>query len=368
MPPAESFSPSRAIAKLPEGFFDVVEPARFPAPVLRFRNQRWAERVGLGTLTEAEWAAAFARFEPLPGSLPEPLALRYHGHQFRAYNPDLGDGRGFLLAQLMDPVDGRLLDLGTKGSGTTPYSRGGDGRLTLKGGGQGRGGASDGQDLRRRRAGMIPYEIPRRRDTVGCSSRRGCHADRMILLAPILAACLAADASAATAAGAPAAPMAAVVASKPTPFVELGLGEFGFVGGQRQRDHVAAAVERTVQSLPGLFHDIARKRLTDANTIPRGVRISMDGDELVVVYGDNEPQRAPLDGSTRKWRNPQGETIDLKHELRGSKLVQTTWGSGGRRVMVWSFDPERGLLRVQSTMSSPRLPEPVRYRLSFKAR
>lgn len=134
MPPSASFAPRQAITALPEGFFDEVEPARFPRHVLRFRNQRWAERVGLGSLGEAEWEAAFARFEPLPGSLPRPLALRYHGHQFRAYNPDLGDGRGFLHAQLVDPVDGRLLDLGTKGSGTTPYSRGGDGRLTLKGG------------------------------------------------------------------------------------------------------------------------------------------------------------------------------------------------------------------------------------------
>ena len=75
----------------------------------------------------------FGRFEPLPGSLPEPLALRYHGHQFRVYNPDIGDGRGFLFAQLRDGA-GRLLDLGTKGSGQTPWSRFGDGRLTLKGG------------------------------------------------------------------------------------------------------------------------------------------------------------------------------------------------------------------------------------------
>ncbi len=65
--------------------------------------------------------------------MPEPLALRYHGHQFRVYNPEIGDGRGFLFAQLRDGHD-RLLDLGTKGSGTTPYSRWGDGRLTLKGG------------------------------------------------------------------------------------------------------------------------------------------------------------------------------------------------------------------------------------------
>src|SRR5205814_7444398 len=63
-----------------------------------------------------------------------PLAMRYHGHQFRTYNPDLGDGRGFLYAQMREVGADRLLDLGTKGSGRTPWSRGGDGRLTLKGG------------------------------------------------------------------------------------------------------------------------------------------------------------------------------------------------------------------------------------------
>src|SRR4029079_18971532 len=64
----------------------------------------------------------------------QPLALRYHGHQFRVYNPALGDGRGFLFAQVRDAQDGRLLDLATKGSGRTPWSRSADGRLTLKGG------------------------------------------------------------------------------------------------------------------------------------------------------------------------------------------------------------------------------------------
>ena len=65
---------------------------------------------------------------PLPGNLPQPLALKYHGHQFRVYNPEIGDGRGFLFAQLRDDK-GRLLDLGTKGSGETPYSRAGDGAI-----------------------------------------------------------------------------------------------------------------------------------------------------------------------------------------------------------------------------------------------
>lgn len=126
--------PSTHHAELGDEFYDVVEAATFPKLIVRYRNQRWARRVGLDGLDEAQWVAHFGRFEPLPGSFPKPLALRYHGHQFRVYNPELGDGRGFLFAQLHDLEDGRLLDLGTKGSGQTPWSRGADGRLTLKGG------------------------------------------------------------------------------------------------------------------------------------------------------------------------------------------------------------------------------------------
>ena len=61
------------------------------------------------------------------------LALPYQGYQFGQYNPQLGDGRGFLYGQVRG-VDGELYDFGTKGSGRTPYSRTADGRLTLKGG------------------------------------------------------------------------------------------------------------------------------------------------------------------------------------------------------------------------------------------
>ncbi|MDB5569835.1 MAG: selenoprotein [Hyphomicrobiales bacterium] len=133
MPFSASYAPSRQHETLGPDFYDPVQAADFPERILRFRNQAWSERVGLGALTHDEWLAHFGGFSPLPGSFSAPLALRYHGHQFRSYNPELGDGRGFLFAQLRDD-SGRLLDLGTKGSGQTPWSRSGDGRLTLKGG------------------------------------------------------------------------------------------------------------------------------------------------------------------------------------------------------------------------------------------
>ena len=132
-PRAASYRPEAAILELGPEFYDEVAPAGFPQAIPRFRNDRWADAVGLGGLDDAAWTRHFARFAPLPGNLSTPLALRYHGHQFRVYNPDIGDGRGFLFAQLRDGA-GRLMDLGTKGSGQTPYSRFGDGRLTLKGG------------------------------------------------------------------------------------------------------------------------------------------------------------------------------------------------------------------------------------------
>lgn len=134
-PQADAYRPDpriAAIAAIADWIGDPVHAADFPRCDLRWRNDRSAATVGLADLDDARWIAHFGRFQPLPGNLPQPLALRYHGHQFRHYNPDLGDGRGFLFAQLRDDKH-RLLDLGTKGSGQTPWSRAGDGRLTLKG-------------------------------------------------------------------------------------------------------------------------------------------------------------------------------------------------------------------------------------------
>lgn len=120
-----------ALENLGEDYYDAVEPAKFPQHVLRFRNDDVIRQIGLSpeAVSDRNIIQAFGRFEDRTPF----LALRYHGYQFRNYNPFLGDGRGFLYGQVR-ATNGKLYDFGTKGSGTTPYSRGGDGRLTLKGG------------------------------------------------------------------------------------------------------------------------------------------------------------------------------------------------------------------------------------------
>ena len=134
MPVSPVYRPDPRFPELGPEFADPVRAEAFPETILRFRNDRAAATVGLDTLTDEEWIAHFGRFEPLPRNIDPPLAQRYHGHQFRVYNPEIGDGRGFTFAQMREAGTDRLLDLGTKGSGRTPWSRSGDGRLTLKGG------------------------------------------------------------------------------------------------------------------------------------------------------------------------------------------------------------------------------------------
>jgi uncharacterized protein YdiU (UPF0061 family) len=120
-----------SLERLGDDYYDLVAAAEFPAHILRFRNDDLLPTLGVEPLlvSDADFIEAFGTFQ---GVRPF-LALRYHGYQFGEYNAFLGDGRGFLYGQARG-ADGLLYDLGTKGSGTTPYSRGGDGRLTLKGG------------------------------------------------------------------------------------------------------------------------------------------------------------------------------------------------------------------------------------------
>ena len=129
--PLLSLKYENAIASLGDDYYDVVAAAEFPAHWLRFRNDSLLPLLNLdpAVVKDGDFIEAFGKFE---GVSPF-LALRYHGYQFGAYNPFLGDGRGFLYGQVRG-VDGNLYDLGTKGSGRTPYSRTADGRLTLKGG------------------------------------------------------------------------------------------------------------------------------------------------------------------------------------------------------------------------------------------
>ena len=112
------------------GLYAACKPATAPAPALLFLNRALADELGLdaAALAGPEGAALFAG-----NVLPEgaqPLAQAYAGHQFGGFSPQLGDGRALLLGEVIDRY-GQRRDIAFKGSGRTPYSRGGDGKATV---------------------------------------------------------------------------------------------------------------------------------------------------------------------------------------------------------------------------------------------
>jgi uncharacterized protein YdiU (UPF0061 family) len=116
-------------ARLPDAFYRKLAPTPVRAPKLVVLNERLAAELGLNAdlLRGEEGAAVFAGNKLPEGA--EPLAQAYAGHQF-GYFTMLGDGRALLLGEQITP-SGERFDIQLKGSGRTPFSRGGDGRAAL---------------------------------------------------------------------------------------------------------------------------------------------------------------------------------------------------------------------------------------------
>lgn len=112
---------------LPGAYLNLA-PDTAPAPQLVIVNTRLAETLGLNADVLTAHPAWFAGGDLPPGA--EPLAMAYAGHQFGGFSPQLGDGRAHLLGEHIGP-DGRRWDVHLKGSGRTPFSRGGDGKAAL---------------------------------------------------------------------------------------------------------------------------------------------------------------------------------------------------------------------------------------------
>ena len=123
------FNFDNTYARLPEAFFTRAEPVPVAAPELVLFNAPLAQQLGLDVSEQApETLAALFAGNVLPVGA-EPLAMAYAGHQFGNFTM-LGDGRAVLLGEHIGP-DGKRHDIQLKGSGRTPYSRGGDGRAVL---------------------------------------------------------------------------------------------------------------------------------------------------------------------------------------------------------------------------------------------
>ena len=112
------------------GFYVSCVPSVVPNPMLLRFNTPLAEELGLnaGKLDSSLAAKIFSGTELPAGA--QPLAQAYAGHQFGGFVSQLGDGRALLLGEVID-CHGRRRDIALKGSGPTPFSRGGDGKSAV---------------------------------------------------------------------------------------------------------------------------------------------------------------------------------------------------------------------------------------------
>ena len=117
-------------ARLPERFFTRTAPTPVRAPRLIQLNRVLALQLGIDpdALAREEGVEILAGNRIAAGS--EPIATAYAGHQFGTLVPQLGDGRAILLGEVIDR-SGVRRDIQLKGSGRTPFSRGGDGRAAI---------------------------------------------------------------------------------------------------------------------------------------------------------------------------------------------------------------------------------------------
>ncbi len=115
---------------LPAALYRDSDPTAPSSPSLIELNQHYLEELGV----DSSWFQSEQGVHILAGKAVNdtnrPLSLAYSGHQFGQWVPVLGDGRAHMLGQLT-AANGSLLDVQLKGSGRTPFSRGGDGRATL---------------------------------------------------------------------------------------------------------------------------------------------------------------------------------------------------------------------------------------------
>ncbi|MBM7094988.1 YdiU family protein [Bacillus sp. H-16] len=129
LPEEKGWNLDNSYARLPESFFSLINPNPVEDPKLVVLNSKLAATLGLN----AEELQSKEGINVLAGNdVPEdsiPIAQAYAGHQFGNFTM-LGDGRALLIGEQMTP-DGERVDIQLKGSGPTPFSRGGDGRAAL---------------------------------------------------------------------------------------------------------------------------------------------------------------------------------------------------------------------------------------------
>ena len=140
-------------------------------------------------------------------------------------------------------------------------------------------------------------------------------------------------------------------------------GTYAFVP-ERSGD-VSRAIEQAVGKMGFVKRPIARGRLSKTNVPYQRVRIDITASEVAIGYDGREPIRMPRNGQAIQWKREDGESFDVSARFDGDKLLQTYQAEDGKRVNAF-YKAADGTLHLDVEVSSPQLPQPLKYELVYR--
>lgn len=129
---------------------------------------------------------------------------------------------------------------------------------------------------------------------------------------------------------------------------------------------IDAAIESVVAKMSFLTRPFARAEVKAASPTFRRVVIESATDAITVTFDVGKPVRTPADGSAGQWTRDDGQGYEVRAHFLDGHLLQSFENRGGARVNTFALSPDGRTLTLDVVLSSDRLPEPVRYRLTFE--
>jgi hypothetical protein len=132
-------------------------------------------------------------------------------------------------------------------------------------------------------------------------------------------------------------------------------------------DDVDQAIGRAVEKVNFVIRGLAHGRLKSTNQPYRHVSIATKAGQTHVVTDDRAPIVAPSTGAPVKWKREDGQVYNVTMAWKGETRLEETFANDeGKRVNVFTLNPDGKSMVMAVTVTSPKLPVPLTYSLAYK--
>jgi len=125
-------------------------------------------------------------------------------------------------------------------------------------------------------------------------------------------------------------------------------------------------IEAATAPMNFVTRPIARSRLKKTNDVYPAIRIEREAGGFSLQFGERAPQHLPDDGRAVPWTREDGEKFLVSARMDQDDLVQTYKAADGERTNVFHLDPAGRTLTLKVTVTSPRLPGPLTYAITYR--